>query len=209
MSPRERNRNVPLSWWPRRRLPIGKDRDECEGTDTSRGAGPGEGGRVDCEIGGGVAARQLPPGEAIGAAVSGGRGEGTEAPERGTPVESCAAHGRPGARAAAGPRNDLGGRRCVAPVDRGVRRAAGALYGLEKRLCARAECGGTGDGGRAPDAVWPDVRVVGDSDHRGQLAAGEGARRAESRDPSGSPREEIAAVGDRGCDGGECVPGDD
>ena len=34
MSPRERNRNVPLSWWPRRRLPIGKDRDECEGTDT-------------------------------------------------------------------------------------------------------------------------------------------------------------------------------
>src|SRR2546425_2735570 len=97
MSPRERNRNVPLSWWPLRRLPIGKDRDECEGTDTGRGTGPGEGGRVEYEIGGGVAARQLPPGEAIGAAVSGGRGQGTEAPERGTPVESCAAHGRPGA----------------------------------------------------------------------------------------------------------------
>src|SRR5438552_10546225 len=97
MSPRERNRNVPLSWWPRRRLPIGKDRDECEGTDTGRGTGAGEGGRVECEIGGGVAARRLPPGEAIDATVSGGRGQGTEAPERGTPVESCAAHGRTGA----------------------------------------------------------------------------------------------------------------
>ena len=62
--------------------------------------------------------------------------------------------------------NDLGGGRCVAPVDRGVRRAAGALYGLEKRLCAGAECGGTGHGRRAADAVWPDVRGVGDSDHR-------------------------------------------
>ena len=44
--------------------------------------------------------------------------------------------------------NDLGGGRCVAPVDRGVRRAAGALYGLEKRLRAGAECGGAGHGGR-------------------------------------------------------------
>ena len=115
----------------------------------------------------------------------------------------------PDARAARGRGNDLGGGRCAAPVDRGVRRAAGALYGLEECLCAGAECGGAGHGGRAPDAVWPHVRVVGDSDHRGELAAGEGPGRAQSRHPSGSPGEEIAAVGDRGRDGGECVSGDD
>ena len=104
--------------------------------------------------------------------------------------------------------DDLGGRRGVAPVDRGVRRAAGALYGLEECLCARADGGGTGDGGRAPDAVWADVRGLGDSHHRRELPASEGARRAQSRDASGSPREETAAAGDRGRDGGECLPGD-
>ena len=36
VSPRERNRNVPLSWWPLKRLPIGKDRNECEGTAQSQ-----------------------------------------------------------------------------------------------------------------------------------------------------------------------------
>ena len=56
---------------------------------------------------------------------------------------------RPDARAAGGRRNDLGGGRCVAPVDRGVRRAAGALHGLEECLCAGAECGGAGHGRRA------------------------------------------------------------
>ena len=116
---------------------------------------------------------------------------------------------RPDARAAGRPRNDLGGGRCAAPVDRGVRRAAGALYGLEECLCARAECGGAGHGGRAADAVWPHVRGVGDSDHRGELAAGEGAGRAESRHAPGPPGEEAAPPRDRRRCRGECVPGDD
>ena len=74
-----------------------------------------------------------------------------------------------------------------------------ALYTDWKNVYVRdAECGGAGHGGRAPDAIWPDVRRVGDSDHRGEFTAGEGPRRAESRHASGSPREETAAVGDRG-----------
>jgi hypothetical protein len=47
---------------------------------------------------------------------------------------------------------------------------------IGKRLCAGAECGGAGHGGRAPDAVWPHVRVrvVRHSDHRREFAAGQG-----------------------------------
>src|SRR5687767_10949794 len=94
MSPRERNRNVPLSWWPPRRLPIGKDGDECEGIDTGRSAGAGEGGRLECEIGGGAAPRRLPPGEAVGASLSNAGREGIAARQCGTSVESRAPHGR-------------------------------------------------------------------------------------------------------------------
>src|SRR5258707_3716271 len=104
MSPRERNRNVPLSWWPPRRLPIGKDRDECEGTDTGRGAGTGEGGRVECEIGGGGAARELPPGKAVGAPLSSAGRQGIAARECGTAVESRAPHGRARPHPRGGPR---------------------------------------------------------------------------------------------------------
>src|SRR5712691_7510303 len=46
MSPRERNRNVPLSWWPLGRSPIGKDGDECEGIDAGGGVEPGEAGTL-------------------------------------------------------------------------------------------------------------------------------------------------------------------
>ena len=86
---------------------------------------------------------------------------------------------------------------------------AGPLYGLEERLCPGGECGGAGHRGRAVDAVWPHVRGVGDPDPRRALAAGEGPRRAESWDAPGSPREEIAPLGDRGRRRGECVPGND
>src|SRR6266566_99280 len=102
MSPCERNRNVPLSWWPLGRLPIGKDGDECEGIDTGGGVEPREGGHTEFGFGGDIVGRELSPGEASGASVSGGRGERTEAPRRGGRVESCAAHGR--ARAGGGAR---------------------------------------------------------------------------------------------------------
>src|SRR5229473_282962 len=76
---------------------FGKDIDECKRVDTGGGVEPREGGDTEFGIGGDVAERELSPGEAFGAAVSGGRGEGIEAPERGARVESCAAPGRTGA----------------------------------------------------------------------------------------------------------------
>src|SRR5947209_17474653 len=71
--------------------------DECERVDTGRDIEPREGGDAECGIGRDVAGRELSPGEAPGAAVSGGRGQGTEAPERGSGVQSCAAPGGTGA----------------------------------------------------------------------------------------------------------------
>src|SRR3990167_7937580 len=108
MSPRERNRNVPLSWWPLGRSPIGKDGDECEGIDAGRGASTGEGGRIECEIGGGLAARGVPPSEAVGASIPCGGRERTAASQCRAAVESCAAHG--GARAGVGARAGEGQR---------------------------------------------------------------------------------------------------
>src|ERR1700676_2477290 len=73
---------------------VGKDMDECDRVDTGGGVEPREGGHPEFGFGGDLAGRELSPGEAAGAAVSGGRGERTEAPERGWRVESCAAPGR-------------------------------------------------------------------------------------------------------------------
>src|SRR4249919_2811348 len=102
MSPRERNRNVPSKLMTSKEVTVGEDRNERAGADASRGVEPREGGDPEFEFGGDVVGRELSAGEASGAAASGGRGEGTEAPERGWRVESCAADGR--ARAGVGPR---------------------------------------------------------------------------------------------------------
>ena len=80
----------------------GKDMDECERVDTGGGVEPREGGDTESGFGSEIDGRELSPGEASGTAVEGGRGEGTEAPERGWRVESCAAHN--GARAGVGAR---------------------------------------------------------------------------------------------------------
>jgi hypothetical protein len=58
-------------------------------------------------------------------------------------------------------------------------------------------------------AVWAHVRGLGDSDHRGELPAGEGPGRTESRHAPGPPGEEAAPPRDRRRCGRECVPGDD
>src|SRR5882672_2705056 len=79
----------------------GKDMDECARVVTGRGVEPREGGDPEFEIGRDVAGGQLSAGEAFGAALSSGRGEGPEAPERRSAVESCAADGRTGAGAGA------------------------------------------------------------------------------------------------------------
>src|SRR3989337_1026972 len=76
--------------------------DECEGVDTGGGVKPREGGDPESEVGGDAAGGELPPGEAPGPAVSGGGGEGPEAPKRGWRVESCAASGGTGAGVGAG-----------------------------------------------------------------------------------------------------------
>ena len=92
-----------------------------------------------------------------------------------------------------------------ADVDRAVWDSAGALHGLEERVCAAAESGRAGDRRRTPDAIRPHVRDAGHQDHPGELAASQGAHRAQSRDASGSPGEEAAADRHRRCRGGECV----
>ena len=58
------------------------------------------------------------------------------------------------------------------------------------------------------DAIRSHVRDVGDPDHSGELAAGEGADRAQSRHPTGSAGEEAAPEGDCGSRDGECVSRD-
>jgi hypothetical protein len=58
--------------------------DECERADTGGSIEPREGGDAEFGIGRDVAGRELSPGDASGAAVSGGRSEGTEALERGS-----------------------------------------------------------------------------------------------------------------------------
>ncbi len=64
-----------------------------------------------------------------------------------------------------------------------------ALYTDWKNVYVREpNCGGAGHGCRATDAVWSHVRDIGDSHHRGALAASQGPRRAESRDASAERR---------------------
>src|SRR5215218_10996244 len=102
MSPRQRNRNVPSKLMTSKGVTVGEDRNERAGADAGRGVEPREGGHAESDIGGDVDGRELSPGEASGAAVSSGRGQGTEASKRGWRIESCAAHGR--ARAGVGAR---------------------------------------------------------------------------------------------------------
>src|ERR1700737_1161493 len=94
MSPRQRNRNVPSKLMTSKEVTVGEDRNERAGVDASRGAEPREGGDAESEIGGDVVGGELSPSEASGAAVSRGRGEGSEASECRWRVKSCASPGR-------------------------------------------------------------------------------------------------------------------
>src|SRR5712664_3710094 len=68
-------------------------------------------------------------------------------------------------------RNYLERRQRAALVDRKLRRAAGALYRLEKSLQGGANTEAGTARGSTTDAVRKDVRAAGDSHHRGQLPA--------------------------------------
>src|ERR1700686_1112393 len=87
MSPFVLDRNVPLIGLPKGG-PIGSDTDEQEGVGTSGSAGAGAQQTVAGRGCGSTAARELPAGEAGVEAISGGRGGGAEAPQRGTKLES-------------------------------------------------------------------------------------------------------------------------
>src|SRR5258708_34105933 len=80
--------------------------------------------------------------------------------------------------------NHLGGGGGVAGLDGKVRRAARALYGLEKRLRARANSEGVVARKVQPDAVWTEGRATGNQGYSGRTAVREGAGGAQSRTPS-------------------------
>ncbi len=86
--------------------------------------------------------------------------------------------------------NDLGGGARVAAMDRKVRRADGALHGLEERICARTHRKRTTAWQDARDAFWAHVPEAGHPDHRSELAAGKGASGARQWHAPGSADQE-------------------
>src|SRR5882762_209756 len=145
MSPRERNRNVPSKLMTSKEVAVGEDRNERAGANASGGVEPGEGGDTAFGFGGDVVGRELSAGEASRAAVSGGRSKGSEAPERGGRVESCAAHGRASAGVGAG----------AGEVQRGDRRAVWAdagrgAFGQRRRRDGASRHAAAVDAGRRP-----------------------------------------------------------
>src|SRR3970040_1438036 len=98
----------------------GKDMDERARVDTGGGVEPRQGGDPQCGVGRDVAGRELSPGEAVGASISGGRRQRIEASKCRAAVESRARGG--GARASAGARPEevqrAGGRAVWADVGR-------------------------------------------------------------------------------------------
>lgn len=86
MSPFVLDRKVPLIRPPRGGQ-IQADRDEREGTEESGGASTGVQQAVAAGRRRPVDARELPAGEAPVEALSGGRRNGSEAPQRGAPIE--------------------------------------------------------------------------------------------------------------------------
>src|SRR5438105_4817054 len=76
--------------------------------------------------------------------------------------------------------NHLGSRGRVASLDGKVWSAAGAVYGLEKRVRTGAYSERAVAWNAGSDAVWSHVRAVRDQDHRGWFAGGQGAGGAQS-----------------------------
>ena len=87
--------------------------------------------------------------------------------------------------------NDLGCGGSGDGLDGEVWSAAGAVYGLEKRVRARAHGQGTAARKVRPDAVWAHVRAVGNPDHCGQFPTSQGSCRAQPRDASRPAGEEV------------------
>ena len=106
--------------------------------------------------------------------------------------------------------NDLGGGRCVAP--RGSRRTACRWRSTRIGRTSMCGCRMRRSRSRGPCPLTQFGRMcaaLGIQIIAGEFAAGQGPGRAQSRDASGSPGEETAAVGHRGRARGECVSRDD
>src|SRR5262245_45039879 len=83
---------------------VGRDSHECRGVTARRSVSARGGQDAGAEGGGDVDGRQLPPGEAVVAAVPDERGERTEAPQRGARLESREERTAAGARPRPDPR---------------------------------------------------------------------------------------------------------
>src|SRR5450631_1418578 len=105
-------------------------------------------------------------------------------------------------------RNDLGGGGSLTALDRALRRAAGLVHGLEKRVRTTAECRRAGARRTGGDAVWADVRKAGHPDYRRQFTASERARGAGTRHAPGSAGEETATSRDPELRPGQRLSGD-
>src|SRR5947199_1950611 len=103
--------------------------------------------------------------------------------------------------------DDLGGGGRAAGLDRALRRAAGAVHGLEEHLCAQAEGRGATPGRGCRDAVWAHVSTPGDPHYRGSFPASEGVGGAQSWDAPGSAGEKDAAARGGHARGSQPVPG--
>src|SRR2546423_561304 len=109
--------------------------------------------------------------------------------------------------ATGGARDDLGGGRWVARLDRTLRSAASVVCGLEESVQAAGHAGRTVARRRADHAVWGHVREVGNRGHRCQFAASEGARGEDARHASGSAGKETAAEANPQSRSRQRVPG--
>src|SRR6202163_1868617 len=155
MSPFVLDRNVPLIGLPKGG-PIGADTDEQEGVGTSGSAGAGAQQTVAGRGCGSTAARELPAGEAAVEAISGGRGGGAEAPQRGTQLESRLRGevSAAGAAASAGKVRRSGGRALWSD-------AGGRALGMRRRAegpgrnAAAVDVGGRGMESGAKTAAAP------------------------------------------------------
>src|SRR6266576_3516555 len=109
--------------------------------------------------------------------------------------------------ATGGARDDLGGGRWVARLDRTLRSAAGVVCGLEESVQTAGHTWGTVARRRAEYAVWAHVCEVGNRGHRCQFAASEGARGEDARHASGPAGKETAAEANPQSRSRQRVPG--
>jgi len=170
---------------PGRRNAIGENGLEQARVEPGGSDGAGEGGQPAIDRSSGDEGGELAAEQADLGAVSGGWSEGAAAWQLWAGIES-------------GVRNGVsGGGGSAAALDRTLGGAAGALHGLEERVCASAQCPGAHARRAGGYAVRTHVREVRHRDHRRQFTASQRASGASARHASGPAGEETAPGRDR------------